>query len=128
MSRRITFSPQTIETLSRWYPRDFVERTRFLRGSRIGWLFGRWGQAAVTINRTVHFTPRAPDLESQRGIALLAHELFHVVQQTEMGWWRFFVRYALRWRPIHRKEGWRHPLEAPAYERGREVREALERR
>lgn len=96
-----------------------------LRGSLFGWVFGRFGQHAATINRTVHLTPRAPDLESVPGVVLLGHECYHVLQQQEMGWWRFLAAYICRWRPSHVSRGWEHPLERPAYERGREVLQTL---
>ncbi|MBI4236424.1 MAG: DUF4157 domain-containing protein [Chloroflexi bacterium] len=113
------------DALANWYPRELLETARILRGSLLGHLFGVWGQAAVTINRTVHLTPRAPDLASHAGIALAAHELYHVTQQREMGWWRFLARYVWRWRPAHVRQGWRHPLEAPAYARADAVLRAL---
>ena len=127
MSQRVALSPQALRALATWYPSDLLETTPFLRGSLIGRLFGAWGQAAVTVNRRVHLTPRAPtDLTSRVSILLAAHELYHVMQQQEMGWPRFLARYIWRWRPGHVKEGWRHPLEAPAYARADEVRRALE--
>lgn len=81
----------------------------------------------MTINGRVHLTPRAPSLETREGLLLAAHELYHVVQQREMGWWRFFLRYLWRWRPSHVRNGRSHPLEAPAYARAEEVRRILER-
>ncbi len=111
--------------LARWYgerlPRDVV----VLHGSWFGRLFGASGQGAVTINGTVHMTARSPDIETDAGIALLGHEIYHVVQQAEMGWWRYLVLYSLRWRPSHIREGWRHPMERAAYERARGIRDAL---
>ena len=65
-----------IRHLGRWYGEPFVEEATVLQGSIFGWLFGVFGQHAVTINRTVHLTPRAPDLEADRGVALLGHECF----------------------------------------------------
>jgi len=102
-----------------------VERTRVLRGSALGWLFGRFKQGAVTVNGTVHLTPAAPDLLSPQGTALLGHELFHVEQQAQMGWWRFLLQYVAAWRPRHVRDGRSHPLEAPAYLRGEEIGRAL---
>ena len=125
MSHRVPLPPTAVETLSAWYSPDLLGSVRFLRGSLIGWLFGRFGQVATTINGTIHLTPHAPDLATPRGIALASHELYHVIQQREAGWWRFFLRYLWRWRPGHIRDGRSHPLEAPAYLRGDEVRRAL---
>lgn len=125
MARQVTLSIQTKQRLVPWYSTALLDGTKVLRGSLFGKTFGWFGQAAVTVNGTVHLTPRAGDVESIPGTALLAHELFHVVQQREMGWWRYFFRYLWRWRPKHIKRGWEHPMETPAYARGAEVRQAL---
>ena len=76
MSKRVQVAEETIEILSQWYGPDLPRQVDVLRGSITGWLFGLSGQAAVTINRKVHLTPRANDLESKSGIVPLGHELF----------------------------------------------------
>ena len=111
--------------LLRWYSEELLESARVTASSLFGRLFGVFGQHAVTINKTVHLTPQAPTLDSDSGIALLGHELFHVRQQEEAGWWRFLVQYLLHWRPVHIKQGSKHPLEAPGYQRQREIRDSL---
>ena len=108
-----------------WYGDELPAGVRLLRSSLFGWLFGSAGQHAVTINRTVHWTRHAPALETAPGTALLGHELYHVVQQQEMGWWRFLARYLWGWRPAHIKRGYEHPLERPAYDRQAEIRRAI---
>jgi hypothetical protein len=128
MSTRVALTDAAKAKLARWYAPEVLANARILRGSVFGWVFGRFGQAGVTINRTVHLTPRAmPELESARGLALIGHELFHVAQQQEMGWWRYLARYVWRWRPKHISRGHEHPMEAPAYARGAEIRRALEK-
>jgi hypothetical protein len=127
MTKRLAVSDAAKQHLGQWYSAQLLDNTRVLRGSIFGWLFGRFGQHAVTINKTVHLTPHAPDVESDDGISLLGHELFHVMQQAEMGWWRFLARYIWRWRPSHVKQGWKHPLEEPAYKRQGEIREKLQK-
>lgn len=125
MARRVLLAPSVRRALGPWYSAEVLEGTVLLRGSLFGRLFGAFGQAAVTVRGTVHLTRRAPSLEEPEGLCLAAHELYHVVQQREMGWLRFLARYAWRWRPVHIRQGWRHPLEAPAYARAEEVRRAL---
>ncbi|MSQ11815.1 MAG: DUF4157 domain-containing protein [Dehalococcoidia bacterium] len=125
MSRRVTIPETVKEKLAPWYDRELLDSVRVLRGSVFGWVFGRLGQAGVTMNRTVHLTKRARDLESAAGAALLAHELFHVAQQREQGWWRYIFRYVWHWRPKHMKRGREHPMERAAYTRGDEVRRTL---
>ena len=126
MATTVTVSVAVKQRLSPWYDAEFFESVRVLRGSIRGRLFGMSGQHAVTINGTVHLTPSADVLETDKGMVLLGHECFHVVQQREWGWWRFLARYIAGWRPSHIKHGSRHPLEAPAYERGREILQSLQ--
>ncbi|MDP6402990.1 MAG: DUF4157 domain-containing protein [SAR202 cluster bacterium] len=125
MAKRVEVPESGYDRLSRWYDRTFLDNVTVLRGSLFGWIFGRSGQHAVTINKTVHLTSHARDLETVRGIALLGHEYFHVQQQRDMGWWVFLARYVWSWRPSHIKDGKKHPMEKPAYQRGREIRKAL---
>ena len=117
MAQRIDFPERALNHLTEWYSTELLESTTILRGSIFGWLFGWFGQHAVTINGTVHLTSRAPDLDSDRGVRLIGHELFHVSQQQEMGWWRFLAKYVWSWRPTHINNGRSHPMEQPAYER-----------
>lgn len=124
MSTRLIVPEEAAGKLAFWYG-TLPPAVRVLRGSIIGWMFGLSGQHAVTINGTVHWTKHAPALESAEGTPLLGHELFHVVQQREMGWWRFLAGYVWHWRPRHIRRGWEHPYEVPAYARGREIRAAL---
>ena len=126
MARQMAMPQEARNLLARWYTQEQLESATLLQGSLIGWLFGIFGQAAVTVNGTVHLTPRAPDLGSTYGKVILGHEYYHVLQQREMGWWNFLAQYVWSWRPYHVTQGWKHPLEAPAYARGEEVRVALE--
>jgi hypothetical protein len=125
MSAKLELPRRAREALTTWYGAELLDDLMLLEGSLFGWLFGRSGQHAVTINQTVHLTSRAPELDSDAGIAMVGHECFHITQHRELGWWRFFWKYVLRWRPSHVKRGWEHPMEKPAYERGREIIAAL---
>lgn len=125
MAERVRVPQSTVQELTRWYSEDLIRSTLLFKGTFFGWLFGLLRQAAVTINKSVHLTGRAPDLTSHSGIVLLGHELYHVVQQQEMGWWNFLLRYLWHWRPWHVTQGRKHPLEEPAYSRGDEISDAL---
>jgi hypothetical protein len=116
-----------MQSLSAWYDESLLMETPILRGSIFGWFFGLMNQAAVTINRTIHLTGKPPggDLSTVSGVALIGHELYHVKQQQEMGWWPFLLRYTWYWRPRHIKNGAEHPMEKYAYDRGREIEKAL---
>jgi hypothetical protein len=126
MATIVTVSTAVKQRLSPWYDAELLDGVRVLQGSIAGRLFGMSGQNAVAINGTVHLTPRAADLESDKGTALLGHECFHITQQQEMGWWRYLVKYLAGWRPTHIKYGSKHPMEAAAYEREREILRALQ--
>ena len=127
MAERVEIPESTVQQLTRWYSEDLIRSTPFLKGTFFGWLFGRFGQDAVTINKSVHLTGKPPglDLTSRPGIVLLGHELYHVFQQQERGWWSFLLRYLWHWRPRHVKQGRTHPLEKPAYARQDEISGAL---
>ena len=125
MAERVAMPQSSARELTRWYTEHLINNTPLLQDSKFGWLFGLFGQAAVTINKTVHLTKKAPDLASHAGIVLLGHELYHVLQQQEMGWCSFLLRYLWHWRPWHVIQGRKHPLEEPAYARGDEISEAL---
>ena len=125
MAERVWMPQSTAQELTRWYSEDLIRSTPLLKGTFFGLLFGLFGQAAVTINRSVHLTRKAPDLASHSGIVLLGHELYHVLQQQEIGWWSFFLRYLWHWRPWHVTQGRKHPLEEPAYTRGDEISNVL---
>ena len=121
MSKAVNVQEEAKEILVQWYNREVLDETPVVRGSLLGLIFGLSRQHAVTINGTVHLTRNAPDLETPLGIMLLGHELYHVVHQMELGWWRYLVRYLVGWRPSHVSVGRSHPMEGPAYERGDQV-------
>ena len=125
MGKRVALPEKARRILLWWYNQQLLEETCVLRGSLFGTLFARFGQHAVTINGTVHLTSQAQELDSDAGIVLLGHECYHVVQQSEQGWWAFLARYIWHWRPSHVRHGWKHPLESPAYERAREIHQTL---
>lgn len=125
MSKRAALSLEVRAALRPWYSDEVMERAPVLRGSLFGWLFGLNGNHAVTINGTVHLTRRAPPEGTLAWTVLMGHELYHVEQQAEAGWWRFLVGYLWRYRPRHLRDARTHPDEIPAYARGREIRERL---
>ena len=127
MADRVPIPPIAVDLLAPWYDRALIEATPVLRRSLTGRLFGLGRTHAVTIDGTVHWTRNGPDdLASVAGTVLLGHELYHVMDQRQRGWWRYLAGYVWRWRPWHLGRPWEHPYEASAYERGREVRAAIE--
>lgn len=76
---------------------------------------------AITVGRTIYFAEGKFDPCSARGIALIAHELFHI-QQGAGGPGVWFARPFYVWYFIQKvlsgwKKGRQHPVEIPAYER-----------
>ncbi len=102
----------------------------------LSFLFGIFGQWAVTWNGTVHVTFRAPfmvetkevtsrleGMDAKEALAnalwLISHECLHVQQQRDMGWWRFLLAYVWEWLR-HRGEAGNR-FEGPAYALGDRV-------
>ena len=122
MAKQVAVPDDVKMVLRQWYTDAVLDNTRVLQGSVWGWLFGLTGQHGVTINRTVHLTKNASPEGSPGRTVLIGHELFHVVQQTDMGWWPFFLGYLWHFRPAHLKSAKTHHYEVPAYDRGRAIR------
>ena len=125
MAQRAALSLEVRAALRPWYSDGLMEGVVVLRGSFFGWLFGLTGAHAVTTNGAVHVTRRAPADGTLGWTVLMGHELYHVEQQASMGWWRFLARYLRGYRPRHLRDARDHPMEVPAYARGREIRERL---
>jgi hypothetical protein len=127
MAARIQMSDRTKQVLGKWYSQQILAQTPVIRDSFWGWLFGLTGRHAVTINKKVHLTRHANDPDSDLGIMLLGHELFHVEDQQRAGWRRYLFRYILRWRPQQIRNGRSHSMEKDAYNRGDEIWHELRR-
>ena len=125
MSKQLVVPPSIKQQLQQWYPQEMIDDVPVLKDSIYGFIFGLFRQRAVTLNGTVHLTRHAPELDTTPGTVLLGHELYHVQQQRDLGWRGFLFRYLKGWRPSHITQGWRHPLERPAYDRGEEIRQTL---
>jgi hypothetical protein len=115
----------TVEALSPYVnPRDL--RAMFVvTQAPFRWWPGLFGMAATTFWRFVWFKAGAFDESTPRGLALIAHESFHIGQAREMTWPLFAVRYAIgqfRCRFRHNQ----HPLEIPAIQLQQRVRAELE--
>ena len=64
---------------------EAFEEVRLHRDERAGQLTDALGTPAVTMGRHVFLSPSGPDLASDAGRRMLAHELTHVVQQRRGG-------------------------------------------
>ena len=121
MPVHVPLSEEAKGVLANWYKVSLINDTPVLKGSFFGGLFGLFGQHAVTLNGKVHITRHAPALDTDVGIMLIGHELFHVEDQLRRGWWPYLIAYLAGWRVRHISNGASHPLERGAYERGSEV-------
>lgn len=76
---------------------------------------------AITVGKRIYFKAEKYNPCGRRGIALIAHELFHIHQGSGgPGFWfarPFYVRYFIRKVTSGWTKGRQHPLELPAYER-----------
>ena len=114
-------SVATMLLLKDWYSHDLMASTSIKYTGLWARFFGLLGQHAVTLNGTIHITQHAPGLDTDMGIMLIGHELYHVGQQMHRSWWGYLLEYARGWRPRHIWNATSHPLEVPAYQRGDEV-------
>lgn len=116
--------PETVDRLSSFVPAQDLRRLRAVTSLPGRWLPALLGMSATTVAPFVCFRRGAFDPATPGGLALIAHEAHHLRQAREMGWLTFYFRYLLgqfRCRFQHN----RHPLEIPAIELQRQVREAL---
>ena len=121
MAVQLSLSDEARQVLANWYGEPLINDTPLLKGSLAGVFFGLFGQHAVTLRGKVHITRHAPDIDSDFGIMLVGHELFHVEDQKRRGWLKYLSAYVRGWRPSHINNGTSHPLERDAYARGSEV-------
>lgn len=96
-----------------------------------GWqcfVFNVFRQYAVTWNGVIYITPYGEMQTTKSAEELFAHELVHVKQQRDMGWWRFLWAYIDQWfeAATHRRPVSDMPLEMEAYEKSWGVRDALQ--
>ena len=119
-------SPATVELLAPFVARRDLEAMRAVTGAPGRWLPGLFGMSATTTWCFVFFRAGRFDETTAGGLALIAHEAFHITQAREMTLPLFLARYVLgQFRCGFRHDS--HPLEVPAIVIQRQVRETLER-
>lgn len=113
-----------VDRLSSYVEREDLEALRaFFRGP-IALLPRILGVDATTFGRFVLFRSDRYNLETARGLGLVAHEAMHIGQYRTMGYARFMARYGMH-RLRTRSRGIRHPMEAPCIAVQRSVVAAL---
>ena len=116
--------------LAPWFTEDELALFRYTDSSLIAWVFRNvFKQGAVTWNKVVNFARRSYDPEHFAGKALIAHELFHILHQDRIGWWRYLGTYVFyKLNPRYWRRGVKqHPMERDAYALQDEVERALNR-
>ncbi len=114
---RLDFHECLKSFFSRMYPDINVETVSFHEGLPF---YTTGGPAAITVGRRIYFADGKFDPCSAKGVALIAHELFHIKQGAGgPGVWfirPFYVRYFIQKILSGWTKGRKHPLEIPAYE------------
>lgn len=122
---RLDFPDCTKRFFSRMYPE--IDMNAVWYHERSPW-YARRGQSAITIGRHVYFAEGKYDPCSGKGVALIAHELFHVKQGAGgLGIWFlrwFYIRYLYHKIASKLASGRKHPLEKPAYDQQDQVEAA----
>ena len=116
--------PETIDRLSLFVPEQDLVRLRAVTSAPGRWLPALLGASATTVAPFVCFRRARFDASTPRGLALIAHEAHHLGQVREMGWFGFYFRYLIGQFQCGFQHA-RHPLEIPAIELQRKVRQAL---
>lgn len=114
--------------LGQIYPAMDLDRVRFYDGLPL-YAFAK--PSAITVGSNVHFREGKFDPCSCEGVALMAHELYHVHQGAGgFGFWflrRFYLKYLWLWAKAGFRRGLKHPLEEPAYKLQEVVRQCCQR-
>jgi hypothetical protein len=128
MSSKIEAPACVKEFMNHLYPHIDLDGLNFHEGLPF-YVFGK--RNAITLGPHIYFREGKFDPCSCRGIALIAHELYHVHQGAGgFGFWVlrwFYIRYAWAWLTGGRKSGRAHPLEAPAYAAAGRIAECCDR-
>ncbi len=110
---------------SRMYPDIELESISFYEGLPF---YTTGHPSAITVGRSIYFDEGRFDPCGAKGIALIAHELFHIQQGAGgSGFWffrPFYVWYFIQKVLSGWKRGRQHPVEIPAYERQDQVEAA----
>ncbi len=114
---RLDFPDCLKSFFARMYPDIDVGTVSFYEGLPF---YVRGTPDAITVGRRIYFADGKFDPCSARGIALIAHELFHIKQGAGgPGVWfirPFYARYLTQKILSGWTKGRKHPLEIPAYE------------
>lgn len=127
MPRKIDTPPCLKEFLARLYPQIDLDRITFYEGVP----FYTFPGGAITIGPHIYFRAGRFDPCGCRGIALIAHELYHIHQGAAgFGFWflrPYYFKYVWFLLLSGFKSDRRHRLEAPAYDLQDRISECCER-
>ncbi len=114
--------PEFHDCLERFFERMYPDIALDSISFREGLPFYTSGSPhAITVGRSIYFDEGRFDPCNAKGLALIAHELFHIQQGAGgPGFWfmrPFYVWYFVQKVLSGWKRGRQHPVEIPAYER-----------
>ena len=115
-----------IQTLKRWFPDADLARANIISSGRLAWLVKKMNRAGITLRKTILFGEGYYDPFSPRGIALIAHELKHVLQYEEEGTIKFTLKYLWDWGRQGGKYSKEIHFEKEAYDLEEKIRKHLE--
>jgi hypothetical protein len=121
---KMQLPPCVIQTLQRWFPSADLTRANVVSSGFRARLTKRMKRAGFTFGRTVLLGEGDYDPFSPRGLALIAHELKHVLQYENKGTAKFVVRYLWDWGRLGRYSK-KIPFENEAYDLEEKVKEHL---
>jgi hypothetical protein len=114
----------TVAKLAPFVPEQDLRAMRVVTGLPGRWLPSLLRMSAVTLAPLVCFASGKYDVETARGLALIAHEAVHITQGRELGRVAFYLKY-LRGQLQSGFRHQNHPMEIPAIALQRAVFAAL---
>lgn len=106
-------SADTVAALAPFVPEQDLRAMRVVTGRPWRWLPSMLRMSAITFAPLVCFGPGKFDPGTPRGLALIAHEAYHIRQSRELGPLAFYPRYLQGQFQSGFRHG-RHPMELPA--------------
>jgi hypothetical protein len=116
---------QVIAQLRPFVPEQDLRRMRVVTARPFSWFPQLFKMSATTFAPFVLIRPDRYRTDTPKGLALIAHETFHIGQVRELGSWRFYPRYLYGQLRTGFRHG-KHPMEIPAIELQRAVRRTLD--
>lgn len=125
LNASVRLPDEVVVRLSAFVPERDLRRMRVVTAPPFSWFPQLFKMSATTFAPFVLIRPDRYRTDTSKGLALIAHETFHIGQVRELGSWRFYPRYLYGQLRTGFRHG-KHPMEIPAIELQRAVRTALD--